>query len=437
MVDTFLTKPLTKAEFTDALIKGKGRALLHLRQFGEEGLQDILLQASLHDQGYDVQVEGDRGDWMMDIIDATSAPEFYFHQVLAAFLANDIGRDFLQHIYIVGCLVRLGKASKDILYQKYDLQQQDEWNMHCLGKLLVEFDGIKGLIHAVNIAGTRVLADPTHQEANWLINYACDHHDEKEVLGALEREAAENPNVKAYIDKVLEVSGMLRGEKKYVQTPDVKPALEELLAQIEALTPDCKRIALGGLCFRFGRHATEEELLTLLDKMLRETRREQLLRYLWCFSRGKMPRLDQAVFRLAESEDETIRDAAIQALVPLCHEAVRQFAVSLLKAGKLQGIKLFTNNFQTGDYDVLFSHLRVMENRDKMHWICADIRDVCKANKSPDALACLLFAYENTHCSHCRGWVVELLLELNILPEEVKQECRYDCSPDTRAEVGK
>jgi len=26
---------------------------MHLRQFGDEGLQDVLLKASLHDQGYD------------------------------------------------------------------------------------------------------------------------------------------------------------------------------------------------------------------------------------------------------------------------------------------------------------------------------------------------------------------------------------------------
>ena len=205
-----MDKPLTKPEFIDALHKGKGRALMHIREFGDEGLRDVLLDACLHNIGYDKQLE-DRGSWMIEMIQATAQPDYYFDAVMADYLANTNWHDTCQQIDIIDWLAIRGNASaKALLYEKYQLQQLDEWGMSCIGKRLVALDGIAALLFAADISGRRLQADSTHREQNWLIDYACEICSDEPVLHALEAEAALNPAIKPYMDKVLEVSGAFR-----------------------------------------------------------------------------------------------------------------------------------------------------------------------------------------------------------------------------------
>src|SRR5207247_899005 len=67
--------PLDREQFVSALQKGQGRALLHIRKVGLADLDQSILDACLHDRAYDPQCEGDRTDWLMEIVDATGAAE--------------------------------------------------------------------------------------------------------------------------------------------------------------------------------------------------------------------------------------------------------------------------------------------------------------------------------------------------------------------------
>ena len=76
---------------------------------------------------------------------------------------------------------------------------------------------------------------------------------------------------------------------------------------------------------RFG---TSDELEQLYKRLLTETRREQLLRYLWIFRSKELPRLDKKIFEIASSNtDKELQDAAINALANSTDPSIRDLAI--------------------------------------------------------------------------------------------------------------
>ena len=70
-------KRLSQKEFKAALEKGQGRATLHVIQFGLDDVKDLVLEACLHNQVYDQQIESNRGKWLFNMFqDSPHFPEF-------------------------------------------------------------------------------------------------------------------------------------------------------------------------------------------------------------------------------------------------------------------------------------------------------------------------------------------------------------------------
>lgn len=75
--------PLTREQFARALEAGHRRAILHARQCGVDGLQDLIVDACLHYKVHDPQCEADRWTWMIELIEAAD---------LVAFVASEFMR---------------------------------------------------------------------------------------------------------------------------------------------------------------------------------------------------------------------------------------------------------------------------------------------------------------------------------------------------------
>src|SRR5262245_40121633 len=60
-------------QFTDALHKGLGRALQDTLATGALSDERAVIEACVHNQSYDPQVEGTRTAWMLEILDAANA----------------------------------------------------------------------------------------------------------------------------------------------------------------------------------------------------------------------------------------------------------------------------------------------------------------------------------------------------------------------------
>jgi len=68
---------LTTEVFGAAIRAGRGRAYLHVRQFGLSAVADLVLAACLKDQRYDPQFEESRASWLFSMFDgAKEYPSF-------------------------------------------------------------------------------------------------------------------------------------------------------------------------------------------------------------------------------------------------------------------------------------------------------------------------------------------------------------------------
>ena len=134
--------------------------------------------------------------------------------------------------------------------------------------------------------------------------------------------------------------------------------------------------------------------------------------------------------------DEQVRWAAVRGVAPSQHPELREAALRLIAEGDMaNAVALLVNNFKAGDFARCAEHLKRLDDADKAHYLVGELLDLCEAHPGADALDCLLYVYEQSPCSNCRGRAVKALTDTNTAPAWVLAESAFDADPDTRALV--
>ena len=196
---------LTRDEFRNALAKGQGRVVQHVRQSSADTVRDALLDACIHCRAYDTQCEGFRADWLFNMIELTGEPDHYRTKILEAIPASYGGDtdyyDFWQLYYLLKEFAIRGDAEcRMALYRAFDLLV--DHNDICGADAIVEIDGLSGLLHVLEIAGRRI-----HNGGDiwWEVSYHLEEAEEKfghsTVRNAIDAEAVQNEFVRIYRDQ--------------------------------------------------------------------------------------------------------------------------------------------------------------------------------------------------------------------------------------------
>ncbi len=77
-------RKLGKRAFARALRHGLGSAHLHVKEYGDEGVENILIDACLTDLVYDRQADSGRARWLARMLDASGRIEYYASKILEA-----------------------------------------------------------------------------------------------------------------------------------------------------------------------------------------------------------------------------------------------------------------------------------------------------------------------------------------------------------------
>ncbi|NER36373.1 MAG: hypothetical protein F6J93_20725 [Oscillatoria sp. SIO1A7] len=424
--------------FGEAIQKGLGRAFIQVRDSGAQGLKEDILNACLQDLAYDAQCDNSRAEWLLAIADLTGEPEFYHDRILAAL--PDVTEeeelwDANQLVELAAILAQRGsERARQAVYRKFDLQEFDaSW----LGaEQIIEIDGIKGLLHIAEILGAKLLREPEHWEGANLVSEASELYGKEAVVAALSERAEISANVRAYIDEITKRSDFFepnksKKKKSSRQTDRDRPTVEYIISKIEA---GANWRYYGGV---LGQRASDGEIEYLFERLLAETRREQLLRYLWLFRKREFPRLDDRLFELAASDDEEIQHAAIVGLAHTKDTSIRNLANRLLREKPRsichRALKLYNKNYEPEDCQLIESVLTLWEDSDWLHDIAFDLIHFIKAQEDPQLANLLFWAYERTPCAICRQYVVEDLLKRKQAPETLLQECFWDGDKEIRA----
>jgi hypothetical protein len=86
-------------------------------------------------------------------------------------------------------------------------------------------------------------------------------------------------------------------------------------------------------------------------------------------------------------------------------------------------------------YDAVDAIVLPNDNCDR-HSMLLSLLKLIEDNSAAEYHRAAELIYEQTPCSLCRYWAVQLLAERDALPEQMRAECQFDVEPDTRAIVG-
>ncbi len=406
---------LTREQFADALRKGHGRALAHVREHGDAGVEDLLLEACVRNLSYDPQCEDSRSGWLMQMLAAVPDATTYYATILSAFAETDRHYDAAQ---MAGMVRRMAEndvsGARAALYAKFDRQQFDEW---AIAPHLVMLDGAEGLLHVARGLGRRLATDSEF----WLAD----------TRGWFEEELGPGPTA-AILDEAADTDEDVRRfrdasthrEDGPPSDPRPRLSLDEFLAVVS----EGKR-HYRGWARRFGRRATGDEMARLLELVEREGDPVRLASMLMAFVEP-LPAGPQPLLRFARSDVAGVRDAAIEALALYADPAVAAVSREMLAAGSVEGARLLALNYDQQQFDQLVGLLPRTGDAFQIHGLGIDVLEVC--GNRPEAAAGLIWMYEASPCSFCRNSAVSDLVEIDRLPPDIAAECRDDCSDETR-----
>lgn len=432
---------LNLAEFKRALHEGKGRAVVHAMHHGIDDRVDLVRGACIHSKAYDPQCEDSREKWLMSMISRSpSYPDIraaIFDELATSTDTADLDQLFrlakemalegdavARHRLEVRALAIAAKELRD------DWLGTSEW---------IELDGERAVLELARIYGQRLLADPGDFVNDGLVTSEPEAQAYKEFLV----QAAENdPAIKVYLDH-LASKGLLAPPSPPLSREEAKAKRRQLVRAQHKLERILEDAANGigqipGRYATFGQYATAEELEQIFHRLLSEQHEPTIVRLLWVFRRVPLPQLDPAFFDWANAPSEPLRTAAIAALCHKQDDKIHKLALEKVTSRALvdvdnEALGLFLNNYRAGDADAINDALRsIAPNEDDAHSLGMSVLDLAEKHQDPALGEALVWTYENTPCSTCRGTAVEQLDRVGQLTASLAAECQFDADEHAR-----
>ncbi|WP_167239495.1 hypothetical protein [Massilia genomosp. 1] len=443
---TIQSTELSREAFAIALRHGRGSVVMHLRDHGMDGVEDLVLAACLEDQCFDRQCEGSRAEWMYGLFKGTPAYPRFVGPILAALADNADDRDGDQLRELASLMGRNGDLQAASALRNFVWAQTFSAATVLGATDICALDGIPAVLEMARRLGRVVQQDPDA----WVdtVDRLIDHTPPFDtVFAELKRVAAGDEAVAAYVarEEARIASDTAHDRSHESQAARDKRRGEELMNQnpCDAILAAATRKSAGrGLFLLFGRWAGEEDLIRILDHLRVEPDPKVSEKLLWIFRRATLPYLDEHVWELASHSASDVRNAAVMALSNLSDPRVYALGRERLADPRFSSefseeLAQFKNNFQPGDETLILAALeRQSVDGDEAHALGSSAVDLCTSARSPALAGVAQWVYRTNPCSICRRQAVEMLMEWDRLPAHIAAECRYDASEDLRALVG-
>ncbi len=420
---------LSQEQFRDALRKGLGRAVIHVEKFGIAGLEDDLIHGCLNSLVYDPQFEGTRGGWLFHLVTLADLTESIRPLVIDKLLQPSKQDDYWTVAQLYALAAEFASAgnesAKSAVYEKF--KRREFVDPLIGGYHIVSLDKLSGLICVVEEIGDRLRNESGYEADVYAFEMIYDELGLETVEATLAERALQSLNVQAFLD--------FRERKKQ----EAKLRVEEIASPPQTANEILKLLnsqdvmALISLR-RWGRHASEDDLTKILERVETETDAERLRKLLFVFQDRQMPRLSQRIMELTLAEDSKISDLAIRSLANHKAEQIRDLALRLLRNKQpiFGAIRLLALNYESGDDQLVESVLPKSGDADSLHAVCQAITSVIGEQTTPELRSCMHWVYAQSPCSWCRHYVLSSLIEWGLASRELLEECLEDCEEDTQ-----
>jgi hypothetical protein len=382
--------PLSKDEFKNALKKGLGRALIHVRQHGLTNVSDLVLEACLHNWVLDQQSESRRTYWLWEMFKESQEFELFREAVLNS-LVKDYEEeedtwDLQQRFSLAERFALHGDAQAHEVIRKKALKiAAMNWHSDWLGAdELISLEGVRGMLDLARVYGERLRKSSEDFPPDFF--FWQDGPERSTYYRALLERSANDPTIEADCN-YLRTRGCWASDPTTNSSSDQtqpisRPSSPYTLDEILQRARKAKDKVLGR--FRvFGRAASREDLAQVYAELLGQTDEAVCLRLLWVFGLSAMPELDQRMLDWAGGESEDLRDASIEAMAHIHDPRIRQLALKLVGDPLALGntgrpIILFRSNYEEGDGPLIYQAILSTKPKDEndAHSLVMSILDV-------------------------------------------------------------
>lgn len=455
-----MIKKLSRNEFEDAIKKGLGRAALHAQHYGLEGIDDIMLNACLHDLSYDPQCSDERAQWPQGMIKNSSFYDDFVKKIALALeqaADDDESHDCKQICELLAEMGQQGdnhaaQALRQKVYQPKNAlfwRKTDYWHFI---EALIKLDGVKAYVWFAEQLGTAILSHEEDADAIKSIFWHAeiilykDNEIREKAFFQLQQFKDSNPAIAAFIKHeqtfhrpVYKQCNPPTSDEKRWQRGRTRMLKKTSLQKI--LDADV-RPARNGFhldCALFGQFALSEELEAIYQKLINETDEKLYNIWICVFSRAPLPRLHPRIWEMAFSSNNDLRQNTLLALSQVDAPSVGKFVRKIIRSKNTlplpyKVIQLFTLNYEQGDEKLILETLQnsSFDTDDDLHRLSGDIADILKNNDAPALFKLALWFYETTPCEVCRLYAVEWMVDQKLLPEHIRQECLHDTNEEIR-----
>lgn len=436
---------MNKVQFKEAFRRGLGSAFIELKtNSSREKYKDIVLWCCLHNTCYDMQCEGDHGNYLYNSVNLFDDKNFFEDAIIKRFLKDNLERWIFDQLCNLLCrFAEEGSLkSREALYEKYNAlfiflskrsrivkpicNERDEFEWLCIR--LTSLDGFTAFKKIAEQVGEFLNRSKNSNSifVDWFYSDAKDKFGEKRIISYLNRKAKKSKAIGAFLNGT-------KSFESYIERPVYTPTLDDLLQACY----ETKGYHARGVALRFARIASEDQLMQLAQLALNETNPDIKIELLWVFRKRPFPLNENYIFELAESDNESIRDVAFKVLQNITSDKIHDYALNLIKEQKemANSLPLLCHCYRPEDETLLANAVKgftVSYNDGEWHGVFMEVEkllDRCSFKFQSDLF---IHMYRQTLCSSCRSHLLESMYKRGILTHEILEECQYDSYEDTR-----
>jgi len=408
-------------EFRGLLKLGLGRAILYARDHDVSDFRESILDACLHCYAYDPQVEGTRGEYMLELLDLTADKEFYYDEVLKALPCSGDDYDAVQRFRIAARLAAQGnERAKRVMYESYNPGPR---HGESIAIEFLEMDGVNGLLFSTEKLGALLMTTNQKVDLGCLQYVAKERLGEQEVRDALQRAGANNPRLEAY--RLAVEASRKSSDARLAHSSEMMNATYE---QLRTKLPEMGFPWITS----WGERASEPDIERAAHGLAAARDPRERSAHLRIFVRRRFPLDVQLLLSLVGVEEERVGLAALKALSQITHPAVRQLAFRLVErraSWRGEAIELLARNFSPGDHATALRWFEVEKDPEVRHALGLGLIDLWERYLDDETEVAMLHAlYERGPCSFCREKTVRRLIERGAVKEDLRLECSFDAN---------
>ena len=397
------------------------------------------MYAATHNTCYDAQSERSRRDYLFDAIKLAGDSYFLekiiesFYKAKSFFLSNQLCD--LLYCFQKNGYDKAGKAIR-IKFEKClikilnssTIRDQREI-LEFLAISLCDIYGFKEFFVIAEKMGNLMLKTEKVIFVDWLFNRACEKFGEKRIMPQLDLQAETSPGKKRFLEEILSNKAISEERKKNYKAEMEKITIESFIEAAKNRKP------FGYNLRRLVKKVSLEERVKIADIISETDDYETKSAFMRIFYYTDYPYPLDRLFSIYNLENENLKKFTLEAMSRFKDKRLHDLAVFNLKNNlfMLGSLTLLQKNFRN-DYDLIYS---IQKHHNKKcpydyHGLSMCIQDIFSKRKDPKAFPILLFDYNKNPCSYCRTQTVKIMRRNKCLPENIIEECLFDCSLDTR-----